>query len=243
MKNKRNFIIYYVCACLSVLFLSLVYSAFDNVYLHTAEAQVNSSAGEKAVIILDAGHGGEDGGAVSINGDLEKDINLDITLTLKDFLVQSGFEVKTIRDEDISIHDEGAAEAKNRKTSDLKNRLQIYNENENNIVLSIHQNKFSESKYSGAQIFYSKNTAQSSVLAESIKSSVCGLLQPNNTRECKPADKNIFLLHNAEVPAVIVECGFLSNSEEARLLTQKDYRNKMAFSIYLGFLEYYNTSY
>lgn len=194
----------------------------------------------KPTIIIDPGHGGEDSGAVSKTNILEKNINLDISLMLKEFLKSNGFEVIMTRDTDTALNDK---DADHKKHSDLKNRVEVFNSSQNNIVISIHQNKFIEEKYSGTQIFYSANCENSSILAENIRTTVISLLQPDNERECKKAGSEIFVLHNAQVPAVMVECGFLSNIIEAEKLNSKAYQRKLAYCIYLGFLEYYYTNY
>ena len=123
----------------------------------------------------------------------------------------------------------------------LKNRIKIIknNEGKNSIFVSIHQNKFPKKKYFGTQIFYSDNNEKSQNLATSIRESVVGLIQPNNSREIKPSNKKIFLLENSTIPSVIVECGFLSNEEEARKLATDEYQNKVAFSIYCGIMNYF----
>lgn len=193
-------------------------------------------------VILDAGHGGEDGGAVGIDGIVEKDINLSITLKLKDLLETSGYNVILTRDRDISIYDEDAESLRSKKRSDLRNRAKIIDDNSNDektIFVSIHQNKFPNPKYFGTQIFYSKNDLKSEELANSVKNSVVNLIQPENKRAIKPADKKIFLLHNAKIPAIVVECGFLSNNEEAKKLGDEEYQGQMAFSIYCGLLEFF----
>ena len=123
----------------------------------------------------------------------------------------------------------------------MKKRLEIFNYSKENTIISIHQNKFTESKYHGTQIFYSPNNPKSKQLADSIKYSVKGLLQPDNERECKKADSGIYLLKNTNNPAVIVECGFISNGEECKNLLDSQYQKQMAFSITAGFLSYYNT--
>lgn len=228
----------------SVCFLfafALTFSVCDTTENISVSAQ--TSQGKTPIIVIDAGHGGEDGGAVSPSGLLEKDINLDIALTLKKFLIQSGFEVKMIRTTDTAIYSSSAVTLREKKTSDLHNRVDIINNNPDNILISIHQNKFEQSKYKGTQIFYSVNNPLSETLANSIRMSVKGLLQNDNNRECKPAEKNIYLLYNSSVPAVLVECGFLSNPEEEELLSLKEYRNNIAFSIYTGFLEFYYQNY
>ena len=189
-------------------------------------------------IILDAGHGGEDGGAVGADGTMEKDINLSIAKKLQQLLLVSGFNVRMIRDSDVSIYSDGMETIKEKKVSDLKNRLNIANESENNILISIHQNKFPQSQYNGTQVFYSENNPGSKELAENIRESVIGFLQPENKRETKPATKDIYILYNCKNVAVMVECGFLSNNAELQKLKDETYQDEMAFSIYCGFLEY-----
>ena len=156
-------------------------------------------------------------------------------------LEASGYKVIMIREEDKAIYDENANTLREKKRSDLKNRMGIIKKNkkENTIFVSIHQNKFPDSKYHGTQIFYSVNNPGSQSLAEKIKESVRGFIQPENTREIKPADKKIYLLHNAEIPALIIECGFLSNIEESKKLIDNEYQNQLAFSIYCGITSYF----
>lgn len=186
---------------------------------------------------LQSAHGGEDGGTQASDGTIEKDINLSIAEILRDMLIQGGFEVEMIREEDISVGDNSLETVRERKRSDLEKRVEIYNSDENNIVLSIHQNNFSESKYNGTQIFYSDNT-ESQELSEYMRQAVVGLVQPDNERQCKPADDSIFVLRNAKVPAIIIECGFLSNPQELEKLKDYEYQKEIAFAIYMGFAEY-----
>lgn len=224
--------------CISVFSVSLVVNNNLNASaLSSAEISKNYPT-----IIIDAGHGGEDGGASSKNGILEKDINLDIALTLEKMLLQGGYKVKMIRNTDVSIHNQDASTTRERKVSDIHNRVKITDSDKNNILVSIHQNHFSESKYFGTQIFYSKNHLNSQILAENIRKAVTSLLQPENTRKTKEAS-NVYLLDNISVPGVIVECGFLSNLDEAYLLSQKDYRDNIAYCIYLGIVEYIYLNY
>lgn len=193
---------------------------------------------QQPTIVLDPGHGGEDGGAASKSGLQEKDINLAISLNLQKMLTSSGFTVVMTRDSDSSIGDKHLATIRERKVSDLHNRLKIIEEQKNCIFISIHQNHFSDSKYYGSQIFYSKNNDQSKLLAENMQTQIVQLLQPQNKREIKPAGNTIYLLWNTNVPAVIVECGFLSNEAEAKKLSEPLYQRQMAFSIYNGLLNY-----
>ena len=213
-----------------------MYMAYHSLYKQVS-GKVNNCT---YTVILDAGHGGEDGGAVGADGTMEKDINLSITKKLQQLFLTSGFNVKMIRDSDISVYSDEMNTIKEKKVSDLKNRLNIANENENknNILISIHQNKFQKSKYNGTQVFYSENNPKSKELANNIKESVIGFLQPDNKREIKPATKDIYILYNCKNVAVMVECGFLSNDLELQKLKDEKYQNKIAFSIYCGFLEY-----
>lgn len=230
--NKR---ILSICMAL-FLILSSIFSAIT---FNDKTKATNANTLAKPVIILDAGHGGEDGGAVSESGLVEKDVNLQIALTLQRLFLQSGFDVIMTRTEDKAIYDNTAATLREKKISDIHNRTDICNSNSNNIFISIHQNKFEQSKYKGTQVFYSVNNSMSSNLAESIRSAVKGLLQNDNNRQCKPSSDNVYILKKATVPAVLVECGFLSNKQEESLLKTDQYRNQLAFAIYSGFLEFY----
>lgn len=212
-------------------------TAFKNISFQAMEDRIT----DFSTIIIDAGHGGEDGGCVAKDGTLEKDINLSISKKLSEMLRKKGFNVREIRTEDISIYNDNSETLSEKKTSDLHNRLAIFNSNENNVIISIHQNHFNDSSYYGTQVFYSKNNSNSKILAEAVRKSVKESLQKDNERETKQADKSIFLLDNATVPAVIVECGFLSNDNEREKLKTDEYQNEMAYAICLGFLEYYYT--
>lgn len=230
MKVKTIYLI--ILAVLLISFCIVMFSAFSNITAHTS-----ADIDDRITVIIDAGHGGEDGGA-EVDGILEKDINLSIADKLADTLRLCGVRVTEIRDEDISVYDDSAQSLREKKVSDLKHRVEIVNGSENNILVSIHQNKFDNSAYSGAQVFYSSNNDKSRVLAETIRNSVVSLLQNDNTRELKPANSDIYLLDNATVPAVIVECGFLSNDEERAKLLDSGYQSEMAYSIAMGVLEY-----
>ncbi len=226
----------YLCYS-SVLICIFLFGTLFYVSLKDDGEAVVTISEQKPVVVIDAGHGGEDGGA-SDNGVLEKDVNLAIALKLRDMLKLSGYDVKMIREEDISVYDSSASTVREKKVSDMKNRVEIINSNSDNILISIHQNKFEQSKYSGAQMFYSENNPKSEKLAECIRRSVTSLLQPENSRELKADNGSVYILKKAEVPAVIVECGFLSNEEEAKKLNSENYQSEMAFAICCGFLDY-----
>lgn len=193
---------------------------------------------DKPIIILDAGHGGMDGGCVSINGDSEKGINLNILLTLRDMLRISGYDVEVTRDTDTSIHDKGIEGIANQKSSDMDNRLAMFNKYENAVCISIHQNQFTDSRYSGAQMFYSDSNNQNETLAGTIQKKFVEFIQPDNKREIKLCGKELFLCYFSKNPTVMVECGFLSNPEEASLLMTEEYQNKVAFTIFSGLNEF-----
>ncbi|MBQ4568782.1 MAG: N-acetylmuramoyl-L-alanine amidase [Ruminococcus sp.] len=215
---------------------------YSNVNTKTVSADFVGNR-DNTTIVIDCGHGGEDGGAVSANGTVEKDINLKIGLTLKSLFMQNGFKVVMIRETDKAIYSASAESLKDKKVSDLHNRSDICNSSQENIYISIHQNKFEESKYRGSQVFYSPNLQESKLLAESVRVAIKGLLQNDNERQCKEASSDIYILDKAQVPAILVECGFLSNPEEETLLNQENYQNQIAFSIYCGFLEFYNNNF
>ena len=212
---------------------------FGTVTVMKKNAVEVSAEPEYRTVIIDAGHGGVDGGTSADDGTLEKDLNLQIALKLNDVLNSMGVETVLIRTEDISIHDDTATTIRQKKVSDLKNRLKIINSAQDSVFVSIHQNHFGQSRYRGTQIFYSKNNPLSSSLAEKIRMPVISYLQKNNTREIKQSGSEIYLLHHAQIPSVMVECGFLSNTEEANNLKNENYQRKLAFLIAIGIIDYF----
>ena len=192
---------------------------------------------KKGTVVVDAGHGGEDGGATGVHGELEKDINLAIALELQRLLEQHQFQVVMVRDWDTDLADQNLPTVAQRKRSDLRQRLRLVEESGGCVLLSIHQNFFTESQYSGAQVFYSANDPRGEALAEAIRASIVETLQPENTRQNKVGE-GVYLLEQCQVPAVLVECGFLSNPEEAAALADPDYQKRMAQAIYNGLVRY-----
>lgn len=190
------------------------------------------------VIVLDAGHGGIDGGCSSAAGDVEKNINLAILLDLRELLEASGYTVIVTRDTDRSIHDEGVEGIANQKGSDMDNRLGIFNSVEDALCISIHQNQFTDPQYSGAQMFYADTNPESEALARMLQTQFVSFLQPENTREIKLCGKELFLCYYSENPTVMCECGFLSNPQEAALLVTEEYQQKVAFTIYAAIVQY-----
>ena len=189
--------------------------------------------------IVDAGHGGFDGGAVSDDGTVEKDINLSIALYLQEYLAIFNIKTIMIRETDCSVEDNGLNTIRQKKTSDLHNRMKIMEETDNAIFVSIHQNKFPDGKYSGTQVFYSPKTKdESQVLAQTIQDYIVNTLQKDNKRQIKECGTSVFLMYNAVKPAVLVECGFLSNYEETQRLKSSEYQKKIAFCIAMGIQNY-----
>ena len=230
MKRKVFFWVLF-CASL-ILFGAQTLEAFGIVAFHADFFE------KKTTIVVDAGHGGEDGGAVGVNGSVEKDINLAIALALAEKLKASNFPVVLVRDGDYSVGDQTLNTVAERKRSDTKNRVQLVEETGDCLLISIHQNQFSQSQYSGAQMFYSPNNDESAQLAECIRQSVVNSLQPENTRQNKEAGEEIYLLTHCQGPGVLVECGFLSNPEEAQRLVQQEYQQDMASAIYNGIISF-----
>ncbi len=227
--------------CLSfvlIFILSTLFVSSKYVYNKTA-VNVSLNKSSAKTIIIDAGHGGPDGGTSADDGTLEKDLNLQISHKLNNVLCSMGFETVMIRTEDISIHDDNAETIRQKKISDLRNRLDIINNTDDAIFVSIHQNHFSSSKYNGTQIFYSKNNRLSQKLAEAVRLPVISILQPDNTREIKKSGSEIYLLNNAQVPAIMVECGFLSNYSETERLKDEFYQQELSFVIAMGIADYF----
>jgi len=188
------------------------------------------------VIILDPGHGGEDGGAVGIGGVVEKDLNLAVALQLDVFLRALGYDVQMTRCEDCDLS-EPANTLRERKASDIHARHAMLEElRDSDLFLSIHMNRYTSPSARGTQVFYSPNHPQSAMMAEQIQRTVVQLLQPENHRQIKPAGSSIYLLHRATRPAVMVECGFISNPGEAARLQDAAYQRQLAFAVAMGVL-------
>lgn len=214
--------------------------AFALMMLHATNQvrQVNTALPppNAPVIVLDAGHGGEDGGAVGIAGVIEKDLNLAVALQLAPFLRALGYDVQLTRCEDCDLS-EPASTLRERKRSDIQARHAMLEElRDGDLFLSIHMNQFTQASAHGTQVFYSPNHPQSAVVAEQIQRSVVRLLQPENHRQIKPAGSSIYLLHRGTRPAVMVECGFISNPGEAERLQDAAYQRQLAFAIAIGVL-------
>lgn len=204
---------------------------------------VLSPGGTIPTVIIDPGHGGFDGGAEGKGGCVEKDINLPIALAVRDYLVTAGYQVILTREIDCSTADPGLSTIREKKRSDILNRFALLEENPDALFLSIHQNKFPDSSQFGPQMFYSPNQAEGQRLAEILQENFIEMISPENTRKAKPAEESVYLLYNAPIPGVLIECGFLSNEREAALLQSEAYQNRIAFSIFCSLVEYFESGY
>ncbi len=226
------FIIFFLLSAALILFLGMKLG--ENVELRQALAETKT----EYTIVIDAGHGGEDGGAVGTNGCLEKDINLATSKILCDLLRNSGVKVIMTREDDRMLYD--TADAGKKKMQDLKNRLKIAEAAENPILISIHMNTFPATACRGGQVYYSPNCKESEAFAQIIQTDLAKYLQPDNKRPTKEATSSIYLLNNLKVPGVLVECGFISSPEETELLCDTGYQHKLALCMYSSILEYIN---
>lgn len=227
----------YVVLPLTISILIFIYTlVFHN---PVSAMKQTEGHGNQPIVIIDAGHGGFDGGAVSNDGTVEKDINLAISLYLQEYLAVFNIETVMIRESDSSVEDEGLTTIRQKKSSDLHNRMKVMEETDNAIYVSIHQNKYPDGKYSGTQVFYSPKTRdESQILAQSIQDCIVNTLQKDNKRQIKECGTSVFLMYNAVKPAVLVECGFLSNYEETTKLKTPEYQKKIAFCIAMGIQNY-----
>lgn len=234
MKIGKKSIIAIITAFLIILSAMLYLTFMANF----SAAEASSMPITQKTVIVDAGHGGDDSGAIGIDGTVEKDINLDIALKLEKILKFYGFNVIMTRTQDVMTCDDGLDSLRKRKISDIHNRFELMRKNPDAIFISVHQNKFEDSSQHGTQVFYSGNDERSKELAEAIQTSVTLTLQRKNDRVVKKSGSGIYLLYHAKIPAVLVECGFISNSDEVKKLKDESYRMKLAILIADGLLKY-----
>lgn len=226
------FLLALVVACGTLSYVAIRYDSPSA----STEAPLRSE--RVRVVVLDAGHGGEDGGAVSKSGIAEKDLNLAVTLLLRDLLVANGISVILTRETDTLLYDKTADYEGRKKALDLEARRKIAEQTPNCVFVSIHMNTYPIDNCTGLQVWYSPNNPLSQELAVNIQSTTKAILQPNNDRRIKASGSSIYLLYHLTVPAVLVECGFLSTPHEAELLATPEYQKKLAFTIFCGIMGY-----
>ena len=232
MKNLK-YIIIAVAVMITILFIVKIKNTSEDVMQYMPVTD--------KTIVLDAGHGGIDPGAMNKDKTvLEKDINLQITMKIKELIEASGGNVVLTRDSDISLYEEGANKTTRQKYNEnLKNRKKIVENSQADMFVSIHLNSFEDSKYYGAQTFYPAGKEDSKFLAEMIQAELKRVVDNTNNREIKSRE-DLYLLKDNKMPSTLIECGFLSNQKEAKLLAEEEYQDKIAWAIYVGIQKYFN---
>lgn len=228
--NKKRILFINLIIVISIFSLAIT----SNTILETSSTPISGHT-----IILDAGHGLPDGGAIAVDGSYESELNLDIVLKLQNLLEASGCTVILTRSDENGIYETDKKSIREKKRSDMKNRVEIANNTESEVFVSIHMNTISDSKYSGWQSFYKKEDETSKEISASIQENLNYYIQKQNKRDIKPIS-GIYLVKNVTIPLVIIECGFLTNHEENRLLHTDEYQNKLAWGIFCGLMDYFN---
>ena len=225
---KRDLLLLFLCLCILGGASWLGQDKVAAAVAHTSE--------RGRILILDAGHGGEDGGASSAGGSKESDINLNIVLKTEALMAFLGVRTELTRSEDRSMHSEGASTIREKKVSDLKNRVEFVNSISDAMLISVHQNYFTDARYNGAQVFYNGGDV-SRQWGEGTQEVLRQTLDPDNNRAAKVMPDNIYLFSHISCPAILVECGFLSNGEEASLLLTDTYQRKISLAITGAYLQ------
>lgn len=231
--NLKSFQQRLFSAVLVILFLAAAVYVGRETVVYTSGNRVKNGE-EKKCVVLDAGHGGDDPGKIGINGAKEKDVNLQITEKVKKYLEANDICVIMTRESSEGLYD---ADAPNKKVQDMKKRIQIIEENQPDVAVSIHQNSYPQESIHGAQVFYYNGSTSGQRLAEEIQRQFVEKVDTQNRRQIK-ANDSYYLLKKTAVPIVIVECGFLSNGAEAEKLCQEDYQEYVAWAIHMGILRY-----
>lgn len=234
--NKKQILFYVGIFAIFIFMYSITaynVNKTKNKTIETVGLPVNNK-----VIVIDAGHGVPDEGAESSNGTTEAESNLKIALKVQNLLEQSGATVILTRSDENAIYDIDSKTLKQKKISDIHNRVKIGNESSADIFVSIHLNKIPQEQYWGWQTFYKEESAEGQKLATSIQNSLNETIQKENNRVPMKID-NIYIIKHVEIPISIVECGFLSNPEEEQLLLTDEYQNKLAWGIYTGIMDYF----
>ena len=233
--NKKRILLITLSVFISIFsfMFSTNFSKDNNEYIDTVSLPVSGK-----IIIIDAGHGIPDEGAESSNGTTEAETNLKIALKLQNLLEQSGCTVILTRSDENAIYDIDKKTLKQKKISDIRNRVKIGNESSADIFVSIHLNKIPQQQYDGWQTFYNESSEEGHKLATSIQNNLNKAIQKENNRVASKI-QSIYIIKHVEIPTTIVECGFLSNPEEERNLLNDEYQNRLAWGIYNGIIEYF----
>lgn len=237
--RKRN-LAYLIIICTFVAFI-VMYKLSNEKDVENVAVTTNATPLTSHVIVVDAGHGLPDSGAVGLYGTTEEAINLSIALKLQRLIEQSGGIVYLTRSDENEIYSESAKTIREKKVSDARNRVEIGNQEDIEIFVSIHLNKFEDSKYSGWQAFYQEDNEKSKILAELIQESLNNTIDESNSRSISSLN-GIYIMDHVKKPTVTVECGFLSNEREVHLLQTDEYQNKLAWGIYMGIQEYFKSN-
>ena len=227
MKSRKHKFIITMLLCILLLLINVGYLSNYTAMIQKTFART---------IVIDPGHGGKDGGASGVTGTVEKDINLAISQKLQGYIEANADVCIMTRETDTGLYE--ASSTKWVKSMDLKKRKEIVNTSRGDIFVSIHLNSFPQQQYYGAQVFYQAGNEQSKLLAESVQKQMVNVLDPDNKRVAKASD-TYYILKNNAMPSIIVECGFLSNPAEEKLLKNENYQNKIAYAIYTGILKYF----
>lgn len=214
----------------SLFFLLFIFSGTAAVFFFFFNPKSVPSFSRRNIIVLDAGHGAPDGGAVGYNGTLEKDVNLAIVLKIREILEARGFHVILTRTSDNGIYDSDAKSIHEMKVSDMKKRRDIINNSNADLFISVHMNSFSNPSSNGLHVFYARNHPESEPLAQSIQSEIAALTGAS-VHTVKTASESLYLMKNPIPPSILVECGFISNPEEEERLNDDSYRSKIAYAI------------
>ena len=235
MKNiltKKKFIYLTTIFIISTLVFTL------NSFLFVPVASTNVET-KTRIVVLDAGHGGEDGGAVSKSGIVEKDLNLAITMKVKERLEDNNIKVILTRDSDVMLYTNPDAKLAKRKVEDINKRIDITNNSNADMLVSIHMNSFPQNYCKGWQIFFKEGNDTGKQIAGYIQESIKGQVENKNERVPQSIN-NVKLINKSQIPAIVVECGFLSNEEEANMLTEESYQDKISVGICNGIMKWYN---
>lgn len=235
--KTTNYYFKFLLSCIIFLIVAICFFFYGKKFLiNDVQVSAVKEYEKRYTIVIDAGHGGSDAGA-SVNGVFEKDLNLSVANKVSKFLELFNVDVVMTRREDRLLSDEAS---NHKKRDDLLNRVKTAKNVENPIFVSLHMNKFPEAKYSGLQVFYSKNSPHSESVAILVQENVKKHLQSSNNRKVKRADSAIYVLDRLFCPSILIECGFLSNEEERNKLVNEEYQNKLAFIIANSIIEYIN---